>query len=95
MGNKKYRVKLTAEEREQLEEMLRKGRGSAQHLLKVRILLKADEGESGEHWSDGRICGAIDVSGAHGTGAQATGAGGSGSGVYPQEARRSAGGSDF
>jgi Homeodomain-like domain len=59
MGNKKYRVKLTAEEREQLEGMLRKGRGSAQHLLKARILLKADEGESGEHWSDGRICEAL------------------------------------
>jgi Homeodomain-like domain len=59
MGHKKYRVKLTAEEREHLEGMLRQGRGSAQHLLKARILLKADAGESGEHWSDGRICEAL------------------------------------
>jgi Homeodomain-like domain len=59
MGKKKYRVKLTLEERGRLEAMLRKGKCSAQHLLKARILLKADEGEAGEGWSDGRICEAL------------------------------------
>ena len=52
MDKKKYRVRLSVEERVRLEGMVRKGKVSAQHLLKARILLKADEGEAGESWSD-------------------------------------------
>jgi len=59
MDKKKYRVRLSVEERVRLEGMVRKGKVSAQHLLKARILLKADEGEAGESWSDGRICEAL------------------------------------
>ena len=39
---KKYVVRLSAEERAQLDELIRKGRRSAQLLTKARILLKAE-----------------------------------------------------
>ena len=41
---KKYVVRLSAEERAQLDELIRKGKRSAQLLTKARILLKADVG---------------------------------------------------
>jgi hypothetical protein len=59
---KKYVVRLSAEERAQLDELIRKGKRSAQLLTKVRILLKADVSELGEGWSDGRIAAALDTS---------------------------------
>src|SRR5450631_458543 len=49
---KKYVVRLSGEERERLEALLRKGKSPAQRQLKARILLKADVSESGEGWSD-------------------------------------------
>ena len=52
---KRYVVRLTGEERERLETLLRKGKSPAQRLLKARILLKADVSEAGEGWSDSRI----------------------------------------
>ena len=52
---KKYVVQLSAEERAQLDELIRKGKRSAQLLTKARILLKADVSELGEGWSDSRI----------------------------------------
>jgi hypothetical protein len=39
---KRYVVKLSGEERAQLEALIRKGKSPAQRLLKARILLKAD-----------------------------------------------------
>ena len=42
---KKYVVRLSVEEREQLELVIRKGKSAAQRLLKARILLKADVSE--------------------------------------------------
>ena len=62
---KKYVVRLSGEEREQLEALIRKGKSPAQRLLKARILLKADVGdggEGGEGWSDSRIIKALDTS---------------------------------
>jgi hypothetical protein len=47
---KKYVVRLSAEEREYLDQLIRKGKSSAQRLMKARILLKADVGEGGEGW---------------------------------------------
>ena len=38
---KKYVVRLSSEERHQLETLIRKGKGPARRLLKARILLKA------------------------------------------------------
>ena len=52
---KRYVVRLSQDERKQLDEMIRKGKSSAQKLMKARILLKADVSEGGEGWSDSRI----------------------------------------
>ena len=41
---KKYVVRLSAEERDQLDALIRSGKHSAQLLTKARILLKADGG---------------------------------------------------
>ena len=43
---KKYVVRLSGEERQQLETLIRKGKGPARRLLKARILLKADVSEA-------------------------------------------------
>ena len=59
---KKYVVRLDAEERERLNELIRKGKRSAQLLTKARILLKADISDAGEGWSDSRIAAALDTS---------------------------------
>src|SRR5260221_14232248 len=59
---KKYVVRLSVDEREQLEALIRKGKSAAQRLLKARILLKADVSEAGEGWSDNRIIKALETS---------------------------------
>ncbi len=59
---KKYVVRLSTEEREQLQALLRKGKGPARRLLKARILLKADVSDAGEGWSDNEIIRALDTS---------------------------------
>ena len=59
---KKYVVRLNTEERGQLEDMIGKGKRSAQLLRKARILLKADVSEGGEGWSDSRIAEALNTS---------------------------------
>src|SRR6202521_2909953 len=61
-GIKKYVVKLSEDERNQLNEMIRKGKSSARRLMKARILLKADVSEGGEGWSDSRIIKALETS---------------------------------
>jgi hypothetical protein len=52
---KKYVVRLSGEERERLETLIRKGKSPARRVLKARILLKADVSEAGKGWSDNRI----------------------------------------
>jgi hypothetical protein len=59
---KKYVVRLSGEERERLDTLLRKGKSPAQRLLKARILLKADVSEAGEGWSDSQIIRALETS---------------------------------
>jgi hypothetical protein len=59
---KRYVVRLSADEREQLEALNRKGKSPAQRLLKARILLKADVSGAGEGWSDSRIIKALETS---------------------------------
>src|SRR5580765_814115 len=59
---KRYVVRLSADERERLEALIRKGKSPAQRLLKARILLKADVSEAGEGWSDSRIIKALKTS---------------------------------
>ena len=55
-------MRLSSEEREQLQALIRKGKGPASRLLKARILLKADVSEVGEGWSDSRIIEALETS---------------------------------
>ena len=59
---KRYVVRLSAEERERLEGLIRKGKSPARRLLKARILLKADVSPAGEEWSDSQIIDALDTS---------------------------------
>jgi Homeodomain-like domain len=59
---KKYVVKLSDDERQQLHELIRTGKRSAQQLMKARILLKADASAAGEGWSDSQIVQALDTS---------------------------------
>src|SRR4030081_2228743 len=59
---KKYVVRLSSEERQRLEALIRKGKSPAQRLLKARILLKADVSQAGEGWSDSRIIKALETS---------------------------------
>jgi len=59
---KKYVVGLSAEEREHLQALIRKGKSPAKRLLKARILLKADVSQTGGGWSDSKIIKALDTS---------------------------------
>ena len=61
MANKKFVVKLSVEERERLDKLISKGKASAKAILKARILLKADQSEAGDSWSDEKICEALDT----------------------------------
>ena len=61
MAVKKYVVRLSREEREQLQALIGKGKSPAKRLLKARILLKADVSEAGEGWNDSRIVKALDT----------------------------------
>ena len=58
---KKYVVRLTEEERSQLETLVRSGRAHARKLLYWRILLKADS-NGPDRWTDERIADALEVS---------------------------------
>ncbi len=62
---KKYVLKLTAEERRELEEIVKgRGKGRAAARWKVRraqVLLKCDQGELGPAWPDHRIAAAFEV----------------------------------
>ena len=59
---KKYVVRLSREEREQLEDFIGKGKPLAHLATRARILLKADVSDLGEGWSDSRIAEALDTS---------------------------------
>jgi hypothetical protein len=62
---KTHRVRLTADERQALDALVKKGRAAARKLARARVLLKADEGRhnpSGPGWTDEAIAAALDVS---------------------------------
>jgi transposase len=59
---KKYKVTLTAEERQQLSALVASGKAAAKKLTHARILLKADAAPGGPAWTDDRIAEALDVS---------------------------------
>jgi transposase len=58
----KYIVRLTAEERTQLTELISTGRRAASVLTRARMLLKADASEGGPDWSDREIAEAVETS---------------------------------
>jgi transposase len=58
--NKKYIVRLTDEEREQLAELARKGTAAASKIRHAQILLKADA--NGPAWTDEKIAESCAVS---------------------------------
>jgi len=57
MPKKLYEVKLTADERSHLENLISSGMEKARKLTRARILLKADDG-----WKDEEIVQALDIS---------------------------------
>jgi transposase len=59
---KKYKVTLTVEERQELQELIAVGKGAAQKLIHARVLLKADAADSGPGWPDAKIAEAVEVS---------------------------------
>jgi transposase len=58
---KKYIVKLTQEERGDLQKLISQGEAPARKLTHARILLKADSSEAGPGWSDPAISEALEV----------------------------------
>lgn len=59
MPTKRYLVTLTADERGQLQTMVRAGERSARTITRARILLKADQADGGPAWEDARIAEAL------------------------------------
>src|SRR5919201_1533240 len=59
---KKYKVTLTADERQQLSDLITAGKAAAQKLAHARVLLKADAAGGGPAWTDARIADAVEVS---------------------------------
>ena len=55
-------VRLTQEERSQLEALLKAGKAPALKLTRARILLKADQQDPGPAWADSQIAEALNVS---------------------------------
>lgn len=60
--NLKYKVTLSADERQQLQELIASGKAAAKKLAHARILLKADAAEGGPAWPDPKIAEAVEVS---------------------------------
>lgn len=61
MPAKRYRVRLTPPEREELTGMVRRGKGVARRLTRARILLMADESQAEGAWKDAEIAKALSV----------------------------------
>ena len=56
----KFIVRLTDEERTQLDDLIRTGKRAASVLIHARILLRADAGAGGSGWDGGRIAEVLD-----------------------------------
>ena len=60
--NSKYVVRLSMEERVQLEALVNTGRVAAYKRRRAQVLLKADAGPEGSGWTDLQVAEALDVS---------------------------------
>lgn len=58
---KVFIVRLTDEDRLELKALLRKRKASARSLMRARVLLKSNQGDKGEAWTDAEIAEALDV----------------------------------
>ena len=58
---KKYKVTLTAEERQHLSGLIASGKAAARKLAHARVLLHADAAPGGPAWTDERIAEAVAV----------------------------------
>ena len=58
----KNSIKLTKEQREELEQLISKGTARARKIQHAQVLLKIDSGERGPNWSDQQIKEAFAVS---------------------------------
>jgi transposase len=58
---KRYKVTLTEEERQQLQDLIASGKAAARKLTHARILLKAAASPGGPAWTDQRIVEAVEV----------------------------------
>lgn len=58
---KRYRVTLTQPERQELQQLISRGKADARKLAHARILLQADEAEGGPRRTDGQIASSLDT----------------------------------
>jgi transposase len=58
---KKYKVTLTPEERNSLQDLIAAGKAAALKLTHARALLKADAAPGGPAWTDARIAEALEI----------------------------------
>jgi len=61
-GNKKFIVRLTKNERQELLNLTKKGCLPARKMLHMQILLRADISRQGNNWNDERIAQTLDIS---------------------------------
>jgi transposase len=59
--SKRYVVRLTADERADLQRLVRAGKAAARKILHAHVLLQADEGPDGPGWHDTQISAAFSV----------------------------------
>jgi len=59
---KRYRVTLTQQERQELQQLVSRGKADARKLAHARILLQADESEGGPRRTDEQVASALDGS---------------------------------
>ena len=59
--NKRYVVRMEAEEREWLRRLVSVGKAAARKLTRARILLQADQSDAGPGWTDERIAEGLGV----------------------------------
>ena len=61
--SKRYVVRLTGDERADLQRLVRAGKAAARKILHAHVLLQADEGPDGPGWHDTQISAALSVHG--------------------------------
>jgi transposase len=58
---KRYIVELTTQERNELAQLVSKGKAAARKITHARVLLEADESKNGPGWTDNQISEALGI----------------------------------